>query len=129
MRKIVKKRRMLTRADMTHETRAYVVALIERERKILGSRMSAYERIASMVGVSSDWLQKIIGRRFCEVEAHEFLNIQFAYERLCSRVERAADHEEQRVAALQGRTNAADKGGLAVASRAARTSALGENDP
>ena len=91
----------------------------------LGSRMRAYEALGSKLGRSPTWIRKVLGRApDVTVGLHDALNIRAAYERLCARVENAADaleagNEELRReldAALGGdRTVAARQGGSASA--------------
>lgn len=78
---------------------AYIVAHHTRET---GSKMLAYERAAQSTGATVGWLRKFIGR--CPDVRPDLvtgMNINEAYRRLCSRVERWAD--EVRAEAAQMR--------------------------
>jgi hypothetical protein len=98
---------MLSAADLTEQTRPFVVGLVEREVRHTGSRMAAYDRVASMVGVSASWLRKLTGRRPVTIEAHEYINLARAYRALCERIEREAETERQRAITLREKINAA----------------------
>jgi len=102
-----KRQTMITAADTTDRARPIAAALVEREERTTRSRMTAYDRVASRIGVSASWLQKLIGRRHVAIAAHEFFNLYAAYQRLCERVEADAEHERRLLIALKDQTHAA----------------------
>lgn len=106
---------MLTAADLSERARPFAAALIEREERRTGSRMAAYENVASMVGVSSSWLRKLIARQPFAIAAHHFHNLAAAYVALCERVEREAAHERQRAAALRKKADEVCEGTIGMA--------------
>lgn len=98
----------MTGADTLNHARPFAAALVDREERRTGSRMTAYEIVASTVGVSSSWLRKLLGRQpGLIVEAHEFLNIAHAYRSLCERIEAEAQRERALAAALREKADAA----------------------
>ena len=101
-------RKMVSASDTLERARPFAAALIEREERHTGSRMSAYERVANMVGVSPSWLRKLIGRQpdVKEVAAHEFLNIAAAYRSLCLRIEAEAEQERRKATVLREQADA-----------------------
>jgi hypothetical protein len=68
--------------------------------------MTAYERVASTIGVSASWLRKLIGRQSVELAAHEYLNIALAYRKLCERIEAEAENNRRRAVAAMESINA-----------------------
>lgn len=92
---------MFTAHETIDQLRPIAVVLVDREERHTRSRMTAYQRIASRVGVSSSWLQKLIGRRPVSVALHEGMNLLMAYRRLCERIEAEADHERKTMLALK----------------------------
>jgi hypothetical protein len=102
MRKIsARKRTMMTAADTMDQARPMASILVEGAQRRLGSRMAAYDRVASSVGVSPSWLRKLIGRQpGLALAAHEFENLKLAYRSFCERIEADAEQERQRYLAL-----------------------------
>jgi tellurite resistance protein len=106
--KHARKRTMMTSSDTLESVRPFANALVERAERQTGSRMAAYEMVASTVGVTSTWLRKFLGRQpGLVVEYHEGLNIIAAYRALCERIEAEAEHERKMLAALRGKADAA----------------------
>ena len=94
---------MMSAADMTALTRRAASALVDREEDSTRSRMLAWSNIASRVGASSSWLQKFVND-YAEVKEPRWSvgwNILAqCYDRLCVRIETAADKqwaEEERL--------------------------------
>lgn len=75
-------------------TRGAAAALVEREERRTGSRMTAYFTVGQMVGASAEWVRKYISSQ--EVAEPRFtvgLNLMQVYRRVCERVEEAGDRE------------------------------------
>jgi hypothetical protein len=119
---------MFTNADAQSQALPLVHALFRDAHSRSGSRMAAYERTAEQIGRSPNWVRKLIGRRADAVVEHrDFLNIRAAYDRLCARIEAAAEHEEARVDALRRtRHAAAREGDRSAVPGVARTAGGGE---
>lgn len=103
-------------ADVLDTTRDMAAALVRRAERDTGSRMSAYERVAATVGVSSSWCRKFIAgdpaaKRVSFVAGLAIVN---QYRRLCERIEAEAEIERQRAEVLMERMNAATSGALDV---------------
>jgi hypothetical protein len=104
-------RTMLTATQSVDQARSLSAALVERAERATRSRMAAYEQVASMVGVSSSWLRKLIGRQpGLSIEAHEFLNIAEAYRSICRRIEAEAELERLRFLAIGREADATAEG-------------------
>lgn len=116
------RRTMFTNADAQSQALPLVHALFRDAHWQSGSRMAAYERTAEQIGRSPNWVRKLIGRREDAVVEHrDFLNIRAAYDRLCARIEAAAEHEEARADVLRSIRHAVVEGG-----RPARGGVVGE---
>ncbi len=127
--RLARKRTMITATDTIEQARPFAAALVEREERRSGSRMVAYENVASTVGTSSSWLRKFIGRQpDTAVAAHVYLNIISAYRSLCERVEAAAERERHMAAELREKADAAVKGASGVVARATRAPGPAEED-
>ena len=86
------------------KTTAAAEALVEREARRTGSRMTAYEIIAQTVGMSPDWLRKYISEKEGkEPRLTTGFNLMAMYSRVCDRVEQAGDNERK----LKGEIDAA----------------------
>jgi hypothetical protein len=101
-----RKRTMMTAADIMDQARPWAADLVRCEEQRIGSRMTAYERVASTVGVSSSWLRKLIGRQSVALAAHEYLNLALAYRKLCERIEAEAENNKRRAVAARESINA-----------------------
>jgi hypothetical protein len=65
--------------------------------------MQAYGRVASLIGRSSAWVQRVIGRDpRASVGLHDAANIRAAYDRLCARVQADNDRLDNELAELLG---------------------------
>ena len=83
--------------SVTALTRSAAQALVEREERTTGSRMVAYVNVASMVGVSAEWLRKFV-KQHGEAKSPDLevgFNIMAVYDRVVSRI----DANTQKVAA------------------------------
>lgn len=116
-------------AHIVERARHAAVYLVEREQRAAGSRMAAYDRVGSMIGASGGWLRKFIGR------SHEVrpdlvvgFNLLELYDRVCARVEQAAENERTRAAALRAEGHEATQGDLGLVDREARAAPAG-TDP
>lgn len=107
--KIFRGRKMLSAADTIDQARPFVATLVERYERETGSKMVAYERIASTIGVTPSWLRKLVGRdaSIRELAAHEYLNIVMAYRTLCERIEASAAHDRAVAARIRREGDAA----------------------
>jgi hypothetical protein len=94
---------MYTADDVFDDTRPMLVRLIEQERKMCGSAVQAVATVARKIGASSAWVQRVTGRYgSVSLHAHHYLNIKDAYDRLCERIEAAAEREKNITLALEG---------------------------
>lgn len=85
-------------------SRSAAEALVDREERRTGSRMTAYEIIAQTVGMSPDWLRKYISEKEGkEPRLTTGFNLMAMYSRVCDRVEQAGDNERK----LKGEIDAA----------------------
>jgi hypothetical protein len=111
---------------LLEETRRKANELVERAERQTGSKMSAYEQVASMVGVSSSWLRHLIGRQpdIDLKSALKVFNIAAAYDRVCARVETAAAHEQELAAEFRRQVDAADQSNAGMVAPLARPEAL-----
>lgn len=99
---------MFTAAQTFDDKRAKIVDLISKLAEERGSKMGAYEALGSMLGTSSMWVRRIVGRRDdVRIDHHVALRIRDLHDRLCVRVARAADAAEARNALLQEQIDAA----------------------
>lgn len=105
---------IMSATDMQERARPFARALVEHQERRTGSRMAAYEGVASWVGVSSSWLRKLIGRQNVDLGAHEFFNLASVYRSVCERIEADAQHQRALAAALRGKADEAMGSGLGV---------------
>ena len=106
--------RMVTADDELAFVRPSVVKAIEILRGRGLSQMGAYATLAGQVGKSPSWVRGIVGRDpSIGVRLRDALNLNAAYERLCARVEAAADASEAKNNALREELNAALTGAAA----------------
>ncbi|WP_129610025.1 MULTISPECIES: hypothetical protein [Rhodoplanes] len=127
--KIVRKRTtdMSAAADVLDTTRAMTAELVRRAERETGSRMSAYGRVATTVGVSASWVRKFVAgdpgaKRVSFVAGLAIVN---QYRRLCERIEAEAEVERQRAEALMEQMNAATSGALDVVAMVSAAEARG----
>ncbi len=122
MRPITDRNRTMNSAsNIAALTRNAAFALVEREERRAGSRMIAYENVASKIGASSSWLRKFL-RDDASVSTIVF-NILSQYESLCSRVELETENELAKIARLRGEIDAATPRALGALEGEGRTSA------
>jgi hypothetical protein len=94
-------------ADFTREIASELVAI---ERRKTGSRMVAYEAVATAIGTSSGWLRKFIaGQEAKEPGWVMGWKILDQYSRICDRVEAEIETERTRTLALKGMIDAANQ--------------------
>ncbi|MGA0595421.1 hypothetical protein [Enterovirga sp. CN4-39] len=98
---------IVTADDAIAKTRPFAEALVDRERRKRGSKMSAYAAVADLAGVSESWVRKLLGGRPVVVELRHFLSLAEAYRRVCDRVEAERDLERTRFQALRAEADAA----------------------
>jgi hypothetical protein len=103
---------MLTAAQMLERARPLAEEAVAKAERCAGSRMVAYEQVASTIGVSASWLRKLIKRddSVKEIAAHEYFNLFYVYDRVCVLVEEKEAGEQKRIAQLREAANAALKG-------------------
>lgn len=117
---------MPSASEVMNNTRGFVAALVEREERISGSRMVAYENVAAQLGKSATWVRRIFkGYPDAMPDFVTGLNIVSLYDRICSRVELEAANERATMAALRDQFNEANPGIDRLVPGEARTSALG----
>jgi hypothetical protein len=94
---------MSNAAQMTALARTALGSWVEREERRTGSRMVAYEIVASTVGTSADWVRKFLGRSDKAKEPSWTVgwNILTAYQRIIGRVEAWERLEQERSAELK----------------------------
>lgn len=91
-------------AALTREAACFLVKQAEYKT---GSRMAAYEMVASTVGTSASWLRKFLaGREAKEPGWTTGWNILDQYRRVCSRVEAEIELERTKLLALKGQIDA-----------------------
>lgn len=100
--------RRVTAEDAAGRVRPLVEALVAERFKETGSRTVAVEDIAALIGKSASWIKRLrAGSSEVIVALHDAMNVATAYDRLCSRIEAAAETEKARAAALRRSTDAA----------------------
>lgn len=105
---------MLIAATILDRTRGMATALVDRAERESGSRMLAYERVATAVGVSASWLRKFV-RGYADAKGPDLiagLNIFAQYDALCLQIETAAELEKTRAKKLWGNIGDAATGGF-----------------
>jgi hypothetical protein len=124
--KTFRKRTMTTAEDTIEKARPFVLALVQREERNSGSRMAAYERVASLVGVNPSWLRKLLGRQpGIVLAAHELINISSAYRSLCERIEAEAERERRLAAVMRKQADEILEGDLGMVVGEAPTTSNG----
>lgn len=127
--KSVQKRTMQNSARILDLTRSAAAMLVERKQRQTGSRMTAYEAIASSIGTSSSWLRKFLGRSpDAKPDFILGLNIISSYTLLCTRVEQEAEIERMRCHALRDEIHEATQGALELVSRDMRAAPAGTDE-
>lgn len=114
---------MMTADQALEQIRPDLASIIAVKERTLGSRMRAYESLGSKLGRSPTWIRKVLGRApDVTVGLHDALNIRAAYDRLCARMESAADALEAGNEKLRRELDAdliSDRSGVARPPRAA----------
>lgn len=94
---------MITADEAREAVRHPLTLLIDHQVEQGAARMQAYGRVAALIGRSSAWVQRIIGRDAeATVGLHDALNIRAAYDRVCARVEADNDRLDGELAELLG---------------------------
>lgn len=121
--------KMTDATQIIDRARFAAVELVRREERLTGSRMVAYDRVGSMVGASAGWVRKFIGRSH-EVRPDLVVgwNLIAFYDRVCARVEQAADNERSRAAALRADHNEAVESAVAMVARVSRPPGPGKGE-
>lgn len=120
---------MQTADSVLNKLRPLAAMLVKHKQFETGSKMQAYERVASKVGASSSWLRKLIGRQpNVDVAAHQYLNILSLYRKLCERIEAKAEEERRKLEALMGHADAFLESDLPSSSSAPREAGSREAD-
>ena len=88
-------RPMITAEHEIGLVRPNVVASVKALQERGLSRMEAYSTLGSMLGKSQTWVRKVIGRQpDAAIYLRDALNIRSAYDRLCARIDAAAERVE-----------------------------------
>jgi hypothetical protein len=115
---------MMTAEQALEQIRPDLASIVAVKERTLGSRMRAYESLGTKLGRSPTWIRKVLGRApDVTVGLHDALNIRAAYERLCARVESAADALEAGNEKLRRELDADLSGDRSGVARSARTAA------
>ncbi|MGY2052382.1 hypothetical protein [Methylobacterium sp. JK268] len=86
---------MITAEQALERARSPLAALVAARAQAVGSRMEAYRLVGAPLGRSATWVRKVLGRApDVQVGLHDALNIASLYDRLCARIEAAADAVE-----------------------------------
>lgn len=119
--------RQVTAEDAAGRVRPLVEALVAERFKETGSRTVAVEDVASLIGKSVSWIKRLrSGSTEVIVALHDAMNVATAYDRLCSRIEAAAETEKARAEALRRSTDAAVSSTLDLVGGKARAPRRGE---
>lgn len=121
--------KMTDATQIVDRARFAAVELVRLEERLTGSRMAAYDRVGSMVGASAGWVRKFIGRN-PDVRPDLVVgwNLLAFYDRVCTRVEQAADNERSRAAALRAENHAAVESAVAMVGRVSRPPPAGTDE-
>ncbi|WP_286962387.1 hypothetical protein [Methylobacterium sp.] len=94
---------MITAEEAREAVRPPLSLLVNHQVEQGAARMQAYGRVASLIGRSSAWVQRVIGRDpRAAVGLHDAANIRAAYDRLCARVQADNDRLDNELAELLG---------------------------
>jgi hypothetical protein len=112
------RRNPMSAAALTSTTRSALGLLVEKEQRRTGSRMTAYDNIAKIIGTSPSWIRKFLAesQEVKEPRLTLFQNIRASYEKLCNRVEQENRDDERRLMLIKGEMNAVVEGFGAEAS-------------
>lgn len=121
--------KMSDAAHIIDQARFCAVELVRRNERETGSRMVAYERVGSMIGASSGWLRKFIGRSpDVRPDLIVGFNLLQIYDRVCTRVEQASENERSRAAALRAENHEAVTSAMELVARASRAPPAGTDE-
>lgn len=121
-----RKRTMTTAARLMSLTREAAAGLVANEQRRVGSRMTAYENVASAVGRSASWVRKFIrGDEGASPDLFVGVAILTAYRRLNEIVEAAQAGERAERMELQRQIDEIAQSALGLVERVAETSAGG----
>jgi hypothetical protein len=99
---------MVTAQSEADLVRPQIVAAVAKLRERGLSQMNAYAALGREVEKSPTWVRRIIGRSpDVAIRLRDALNVSAAYERLCARIEAAADAAEASNALLREELHAA----------------------
>jgi hypothetical protein len=106
------RRTPMSAAALTSTTRSALGLLVEKEQRRTGSRMTAYDNIAKIIGTSPSWIRKFLAesQEVKEPRLTLFQNIRANYEKLCNRVEQENRDDERRLLLIKGDLNAVVEG-------------------
>jgi hypothetical protein len=103
------RKKTMSSTDVMDYARTATVRLVRRETDRRGSKMRAYEAVASMVGRSPSWVRKIVQRSpDVGLDVPTWLNIRKHYEHLCERHEADAAALQAELNTLKDEINAVD---------------------
>lgn len=118
---------MSSAAATNHLTKQIASALVDRAERQSGSRMAAYQIVASTVGTSADWIRRFVnGYDIKEPGWTVGWNLIDHYSRVCDRVELEIGKERSRIQALKEQTDAATSTATRMVQTQTRTQAAGE---
>lgn len=119
----------MSNVDIIGPTRRMATLLVERQERVTGSKMTAYDDIASAIGASSSWLRDFIGRSpRVKPDLQVGWNIITQYRKWCARIEKEIENERALIAALRGPIDAVDLSALDLVARAPRTKVASAED-
>lgn len=119
----------MSNVDIIGPTRRMATLLVERQERVTGSKMTAYDDIASAIGASSSWLRDFIGRSpRVNPDLQVGWNIITQYRKWCARIEKEIENERALIAALRGPIDAVDLSALDLVARAPRTKVASAED-
>ncbi len=96
---------MLTSDHMRERIRPQLAALVKDQSSQGGTLLQAYTRTGALIGRSSQWVQRILGRSHeAHVYAHDWLNITA----LCEKLEAKAARNNAHADFLRGVRNATE---------------------
>jgi hypothetical protein len=105
----IEKDRTMSNADVMDYARDATWRLVRKETDLRGSKMLAYEAVASKVGKSPSWVRKLLSRhRDARVDLPTWMNIRRHYEHLCERVEADAAALRAELHSLKDNIDAVD---------------------
>ncbi|GJE00580.1 hypothetical protein [Methylobacterium isbiliense] len=103
---------MITYEQAVEQKRSKLVGIVDVLASAHGSKMRAYQTVGQEIARSPTWVRRVIGRSpLVRIDLHDALNIAALYDRLCARIEAAAEHEEARADVLRSIRHAVVEGG------------------